>query len=424
MNDNDMKQLLGYKKYEYLRREEESIGLAVKDNKLLRSNHSRVKQESIRIMENNKVSFYYSTGNVDIQDLIRRSLDFSSFSHIKENYFFYDPKDGQVDRFTKSVKPFNTYNILESELFEKQTLELINSIKKVFEFDNIELDTRSYKVNTYIEGQNYSKSYDSHRTVILIKIKKDNNIFREELNSFTETDKLENLCHKLYLEPCNPQISGNLEIILDPVIVRELVLYIWKIYKKSQSGKKVNHHILDSLSDKIRIFNNPSDENSLGFMPFDHTGKNTCKELIFDKQYNEINYKSKEDYSNVFKNSSYTKNFDITIIPQKYPAVLTMDNGDFKLDDMIKNIRRGIYITRSSNLWQNLLPNGDFRGVIDEGLIIHNGVISGIIRGMYFSGNIFNVLGEDLIGISQEKMTIGYYLDELPYISCKNLMIK
>lgn len=424
MNDNDMKQLLGGKKYEYLRREEESIGLAVKDDKLLRSNHNMVKQESIRIIENNKVSFSYSTGNVDIQDLIRRCLDFSSFSHIIDNCYFYDPKDDQVDRFAKSERPFNAYNKLESELFEKQTLELINFFKKVNEFDNIETDTRSYKVNTYIEGQNYSKSYDSYRTVILIKIKKDNNIFTEELNSFTEIDKLVNLCHKLYLEPCNQVVSGNLEIILDPGIVRELILFIWKIYKKSQSGRKVNHNLLGSLSDKIRIYNNPSDENSPGFMPFDHTGKNTCKELIFDKQYNENNYKPKENYCNVFKNSSFTKNFDITIIPQKYPAVLTMDNGDFKLDDMVKNICRGIYITKSSNLWQNILPNGDFRGVIDEGLIIHNGVISGITRGMYFSGNIFNVLGEDLTGISQEKITIGYYLDELPYISCKNLMIK
>ena len=424
MNDSDVKKILGDKKYEYLKREEESIGFVLKNNKLVTNNHNRVRQESIRIILNNKISFSYSTGNGDIKDLIRRCLDSSSYGYRNENYFFYEPKVDQAYYHARLEKPFHAYDRREWEVFEKQTFELSNSVNKVKKSVNIELDTRLYKVNTYIEGQTYSKSYDAYRTVILIKIKKDHHIFREELNSIHEIDKLENLYHKLYLESRTQVVPGNLEIILDPGIVRELILFIWKIYKRSQSGKQVNHRFLDLLSDRIRIFNDPSNSSSLGFMPFDHTGKNTCKELVFDKQHIENNYKLKEDYCNVFKYNSFTKNFDIAIFPQKYPAVLTMDCGTLKFEDMVKNITNGLYITRSSNLWQNILADGTFRGVIDEGFIIRNGAISAIAKGMYFSGNIFNVLGRDLIGISREKITIGYYMDELPYILCKNLMIK
>lgn len=408
-----------YNNYEYLVRAENGIKIKVKNNKLVSQIYSDINESSLRIIKDEKMIFSYATGNLNVQDLLQSCNNLHSLGRFQNNIYFNSLSTHEV--YCKSE---NNNDIISYDKALEQTFALYNII---FQYDanlkDIEIETRMYNYDTYLEGDHYLKHYKQNKSCIFLKSKTNRNIFREELNSFFEFDKIYKYLHKFQLKPCNINKNKNYLFIFDPKIVRDLILPIWKLYVYALSGKNIDLKLINLLSDNIRIFDNPCNLNSKAYMPFDHTGKNTCEEVIFDKAKSENIFKYKSAYCNVFKNNMFSRNFDISALPHKYPSILTMNKGNIDYENFIKNVSNGIYITESSNLWQNISREGFFKGIIDEGIIIHNGKYEGIIKGQTYSGNIFDVMGKDLIGHSSNFVQIGYYMDELPYLFCRNIKI-
>lgn len=416
---NNIERTFNYKHYEYLVRQENSIKVKINNSKLAKKIYSNIKESSLRIINGKKMVFTYASGDIKFKDLIKKcNILYSPGDY--NAYYFYKPK--------KTENYYSNYDDTQDSFCCDKLLEQTYNLNElILEYGSnltgIEIDSRIYRNSTYIEGNTFSKKFNQSRNMILIKAINNNKIYREELNSFLEYEKLERFLKIFSLKSCNINISKNYTFIFSPKIVRDLIMHIWKIYVKAISGGRVNLQLFESISDKLKIFDNPCKEDNCAYVPFDHTGKPTSEELIFDKESIKDIFIDKSDYCNVFKNNLFTRNFDISVLPHKYPTILTMNRGDIHLESYIKNTTNGVYITESSNLWQNISPEGNFEGIIDEGFIIYNGRIDGIIKGYVFFGNLYDVLGKDLIGHSNNIEEIGYYMDELPYLICRNVKI-
>jgi len=90
---------------------------------------------------------------------------------------------------------------------------------------------------------------------------------------------------------------------------------------------------------------------------------------------------------------------------------LFVDPGDTSLDELIKNVDRGIIMNRFSGGQPS--TNGDFSGVAKNSFLIENGKITHALSETMVSGNLADMF-KNIIGISSETVCDG--ITVLPYI--------
>lgn len=90
---------------------------------------------------------------------------------------------------------------------------------------------------------------------------------------------------------------------------------------------------------------------------------------------------------------------------------------------MIKNIKDGVFIADTPNLWQNMDGLGNMKGTIGLGFRILNGKLAGSISGFNFSLNVYDILGKNLIEISEERNLVCESSDIMPYILSQDVYI-
>lgn len=101
-----------------------------------------------------------------------------------------------------------------------------------------------------------------------------------------------------------------------------------------------------------------------------------------------------------------------------YGNAFIVDHGDQQLDDMIKNVKQGILLTRFSGGRPG--PDGGFAGVAKNSFYIEDGKIQYPMTETMISGNLFELLN-DIEGISKE--TVNYGSSILPWIHSKGATI-
>lgn len=92
--------------------------------------------------------------------------------------------------------------------------------------------------------------------------------------------------------------------------------------------------------------------------------------------------------------------------------------GEKKYIDLIKEIKRGIYITRLS--FQPNPISGDFAGVVKGGFLIEDGVFKKPLIETMIAGNIFSFLNQ-ISGLSLEQRKVGSYI--LPFCRIEDVSI-
>lgn len=97
---------------------------------------------------------------------------------------------------------------------------------------------------------------------------------------------------------------------------------------------------------------------------------------------------------------------------------IIIDPGDKNHKDIIKNIDKGILLSRFSGGYPS--ANGDFSGVAKNSYYIENGEIKFPISETMVSGNIKNMF-EDLDDISSDRINFGSAI--LPWISFNNITV-
>ncbi|NOR45029.1 MAG: TldD/PmbA family protein [Candidatus Delongbacteria bacterium] len=99
-------------------------------------------------------------------------------------------------------------------------------------------------------------------------------------------------------------------------------------------------------------------------------------------------------------------------------ANMSIDPGDIKFADMVKNTKKGILLSRFSGGQPN--DNGDFSGIAKNSYYIEDGEIKYPVKEIMISGNMFKFLN-DIVEISEEVTDFGY--TKFPWMKVKDIMI-
>ncbi len=86
-------------------------------------------------------------------------------------------------------------------------------------------------------------------------------------------------------------------------------------------------------------------------------------------------------------------------------ACLSVDSGDIKLTDMIKNMKKGIILSRFSGGRPN--DNGDFSGIAKNSSYVENGEIKYPVKEIMVTGNLIELIN-NIVEISEEVTDFGY----------------
>ncbi len=104
--------------------------------------------------------------------------------------------------------------------------------------------------------------------------------------------------------------------------------------------------------------------------------------------------------------------------PAVGPTNIIVQQGREKLDSIIKDIKRGVLVTRFSGNVSGV--SGDFSGVVKGGFLIEDGERKHAVKETLIAGNIYNNLN-DIHAISKERKMMGALL--LPYLCMQNVSI-
>ena len=104
--------------------------------------------------------------------------------------------------------------------------------------------------------------------------------------------------------------------------------------------------------------------------------------------------------------------------PSVGPTNIIVKQGREKLDSIVKDIKKGMLVTRFSGNVSAV--SGDFSGVVKGGFIIEDGEKKHAVKETLIGGNIYRNLN-DVQAISKERKMVGTML--LPYLCVQNVSI-
>ncbi len=79
-----------------------------------------------------------------------------------------------------------------------------------------------------------------------------------------------------------------------------------------------------------------------------------------------------------------------------------IDSGRVPFEDMLRDMKHGIVLIQSWDAWSGNLINGDISGSLHLGFLVKNGRLAGRLKDMRLSGNIYDLLGKQLVDLSIE----------------------
>ncbi len=176
------------------------------------------------------------------------------------------------------------------------------------------------------------------------------------------------------------------------------------VEKTSIFYDKLNEKI---LSDKITLVATPSNP-KLAL-------RNLVSQDNYLTEYGKVIENGVLKRFNVSKYVSNKTDFEHSNIPLNY---YEMDPGEVTLQDMIKDIKKGILVNRISS--GNPNKNKDFSGIVKNSYYIEDGEIKYPISEIMITGNIVEMLN-NVVSISQERENRGNAI--LPWVRCSNVLV-
>ncbi len=81
---------------------------------------------------------------------------------------------------------------------------------------------------------------------------------------------------------------------------------------------------------------------------------------------------------------------------------LVIAPGDLSVGEMLQGMKTGVYLMATHDIWSGNLINGDVSGSTHLAFLVRDGEIAGRIKNMRVSGNIYELFGKKLAGLSKE----------------------
>ena len=162
------------------------------------------------------------------------------------------------------------------------------------------------------------------------------------------------------------------------------------------------------LSEHVTILDDPWMPWSPGAREFDDEGIATSRKPLIENGV--LRTYVYDTYTALRENRESTGNgLRRSLSAAPAPAILNlyMKPGDIDIDDMIRDIRKGLMVYATIGYWMSNPVNGNISGTVTHGFYIENGEIKHPVKGVVLSGNIYRILGPGLEGIGKKVENVG-----------------
>lgn len=395
------------------------MGSEMSDISLLRSNYKQ-KLEITAINDNKKGSI--TTSNLLEQELcntLDEVIDLTGSSKTDKDYGI-SPKQAEK-KFVKGDK-----NPDLDKMF-RALQNLINNICVTYpkiSLRNVVLMFNQYDKKYLNSNGTYFDSYEAYYTLSLTFMAKE----EDKISSFNYTGAsfvklpadllafgnlrniLEQTCKQLEPVPVSEKFEG--DIIVTPQCLGNIINMFTRIGLQGQAIYTKNSMLLDKMneavaSDIFTLHSNPvADEISEGYFI---TKDGYCAENLTIIENGVLKSFLLDDYSAKKANMNRSKNNG---------RVFVVDPGDSNLQDIIKNVKKGLFVARLSS--GNPATNGDFSGIVKNSFYIENGVLKNAVNETMIFGNVYDMF-KNIKTISCERVNLGGSI--YPWISFKGIII-
>ncbi len=227
------------------------------------------------------------------------------------------------------------------------------------------------------------------------------------------TDEIkEELLQDLHYGPKEVDISsGNYNVIFSPSAMNDLIRPILASIDGQAVEKKMSPFIgrLDEklFDERVNLIDKPHEPWTPGICPFDDEGTPT-RETPFIKDGVLLNFPVDLLTANSLnmEPTGHAVRSPLSLpSPGLHNAVVAP--GNTGINDMLKDIKRGVYIKDLMGAWAGNPYSGEVNGNISLGYLVEDGEIIGRVKDCMFSCNTFEVLKDQLIDFSKESKWMG-----------------
>ena len=379
----------------------------------VRFNHAKIRQAGNVDQATLTLSLVYKRKSLN--SIIRLSLDYQKDSVLllrtlyylrreipelpQDPYLMYERNLNSLDRETKN-KPLDSFNITDSILQGCHSLDMVGilstgAIMKGFsnslgQFNWHESQSFNFDWSMYTDtGKAIKQNYSDQVW--------DQNIFSSLLDESKQ--KLQVIDNKEQtIQP------GEYRVYLSPSALNEIVdMLSWGgfSYKANKIGSSPLHLMMKGEKKLNKIVSFTEDLTN-GISPKFHSDgfiKPDTTELIINGEYKSslISPRSALEYSVNHNAAEYYES----------PVSINLKEGVISNDNILATLKDGIYI---SNLWYlnfSDLNNGRITGLTRFGCFkVSNGEYQGPINTMRFDETVYNIFGDKLIGLTNNKQLL------------------
>jgi len=379
----------------------------------VRFNHAKIRQAGNVDQATLTLSLVYKRKSLN--SVIRLSLDYQKDSVLllrtlcylrreipelpQDPYLMYERNLNSFDRETKN-KPLDSFNITDSILQGCHSLDMVGilstgAIMKGFsnslgQFNWHESQSFNFDWSMYTDtGKAIKQNYSDQVW--------DQNIFSSLLDESKQ--KLQVIDNKEQtIQP------GEYRVYLSPSALNEIVdMLSWGgfSYKANKIGSSPLHLMMKGEKKLNKIVSFTEDLTN-GISPKFHSDgfiKPDTTELIINGEYKSslISPRSALEYSVNHNAAEYYES----------PVSINLKEGVISNDNILATLKDGIYI---SNLWYlnfSDLNNGRITGLTRFGCFkVSNGEYQGPINTMRFDETVYNIFGDKLIGLTNNKQLL------------------
>lgn len=388
----------------------------------------------LRVRKDGKIGFVTSS-KID-ENIIEKAISSAEFGDDSRFSF-----SGKHEQCSGDYRDRNVDNININSLVSRGE-EIINKIRDFDKKINVNITFEKKEEEVHILTSpgfrgHYRKNYYS--ILVMTEFTRENDIFeiwkgfndRETTEKRLISELLFDIKHGLSVVKIQ---NGKYPVLFSPDAVEELFsIFVTgvdgnRVYRKtSPLYSKLGQEI---FNESISIYDDPTIKSGTNSCPFDDEGVPSQKTPLVEKGVLKgflLDLKNSVKLNMPSSGNGFRKNWITGRSYEYYPSInascITINPGNSSYEELLSSIKEGILVKSAPDLSMGNIQNGDFAGTVIHGFKVEHGEIGGRIKNTVISGNLYNLLKNQLLGMSADlyySMSSGA---RVPYMLFKDMEV-